>query len=69
MSFSTLQRVLTGDREILLTELDAVADALGLIGWQVLYEAEVGVAWDESSWVLAASDADIDGQVETWSEA
>jgi len=39
VSKSKLQAVFTGERDILLPDLDAVADALGLVGWQVVKAA------------------------------
>lgn len=42
VNYMRLQRVLKGETEMLIRELDAVADALGLIGWQVLRDAEKG---------------------------
>lgn len=40
LSESTISRVFNGLRALTVDELDAVADALGLVGWQVLREAE-----------------------------
>lgn len=40
VNYMRLQRILKGETELMVRELDAVADALGLIGWRVLREAE-----------------------------
>lgn len=40
LSESTISRVFNGMRALTVDELDAVADAVGLIGWEVLREAE-----------------------------
>ena len=40
INYMGLQRALKAETEMMVSELDAVADALGLVGWQVLREAE-----------------------------
>lgn len=40
---ATVSRMFTGLRSIEVEQLDTLATALGLVGWQVFYEAEVGV--------------------------
>lgn len=39
-----ITRTLSGERPMLVDELDLIADALGLVGWRVLREAEEALA-------------------------
>lgn len=52
--------VLTDEQPILMDELEALAQALDLIGWQVVYEAETGEPYvavlEADDFALAAKD-------------
>lgn len=49
VSKTKLQAIFTGERTVLLSDLDAIAEALGLVGWKVVRDAELALAEEEDS--------------------
>ena len=54
LSEATISRVFNHLRPMTIDELDAIADAVGLIGWGVLREAEEGMSADVIAFPRAA---------------